>query len=156
MYIQNFPLEEGYQKIVKDDISEYKDLIEVSDLFKTDFYNAGVMKNGCIYTVKVKPDCNKLTPLKSVRETDKVDDKFFLDDEKLKKFEYLKGGKKIPRIKPNGEPYTYSEGAIAFPDNLDSPARTMLTSESGISRTTHVIKDVENCILKFLVAKFLK
>ena len=141
MYIQKFPLVDGYQKIVKDDISEYKDLIEVSNLFKTNFYNAGVMKNGGIYTVKVKPDCNKLTPLKSVRETNKVEDKFFLDDEKLKKFEYLKGGKKIPRVKPNGEPYTYSEGSMAFPDNLDSPARTMLTSESGISRTTHVIED---------------
>ena len=27
------------------------------------------------------------------------------------------------------------------PDNLDAPARTMLTSESGVSRTTHVIED---------------
>ena len=141
MFIKKFPLTDGYLNITKDDISEYKDLIEVSNMFKTDFYNAGVMKNGGIYTVKVKPDCEKLTTLKSVRETEIVDEKFFLDEEKLKKFEYLKGGKRIPRIKPNGDPYTYSEGAMAFPDNLEAPARTMLTSESGISRTTHVIED---------------
>lgn len=35
----------------------------------------------------------------------------------------------------------YSEGTMAFPDNLESPARTMLTSESGLSRMTHVIED---------------
>ena len=37
---------------------EYKDLIEVSDMFKCEFYNAGVMSNGGIYTVKVKSNCN--------------------------------------------------------------------------------------------------
>ena len=55
--------------------------------------------------------------------------------------EYLKGSKRIPRTKPNGEKYFFSEGAIAFPDYLDKPARTMLTSESSINRSTHVIKD---------------
>jgi len=30
---------------------------------------------------------------------------------------------------------------MPFPDNLDAPARTMLTSEGGVSRTTHVIED---------------
>ena len=35
----------------------------------------------------------------------------------------------------------FSEGAIAFPDSLDKPARTMLTSESSLNRSTHVIED---------------
>lgn len=30
---------------------------------------------------------------------------------------------------------------MSFPDNLDASVRTMLTSEDGISRTTHVIED---------------
>ena len=30
---------------------------------------------------------------------------------------------------------------MAFPDNLNYPARTMLTSEGGISRTTHIVED---------------
>ena len=59
----------------------------------------------------------------------------------LKKFAFLKGAKRIPRVKPNGEPYYYTEGSMPFPDNLDAPARTMLTSEGGVSRTTHVIED---------------
>ena len=51
----------------------------------------------------------------------------------------MKGSKKIPRTKPNGETYCYSEGAIAFPDHLDRPARTMLTSESTTNRSSHII-----------------
>ena len=30
---------------------------------------------------------------------------------------------------------------MPFPDNLNAPTRTLLTSESGISRTTYVIED---------------
>lgn len=141
IYAKQFPIKDGYEAITETSISEYKDLIEVSNMFKTQFYNAGVMKNGGIYTVKVKADYNLVFPLRNVRETEEVDDKYFLTEEKIEKFKYLKGGKKIPRVKPNGEPYMYTEGSMPFPDNLDVPARTMLTSESGISRTTHVIED---------------
>lgn len=35
----------------------------------------------------------------------------------------------------------YTEGAMPCPDNLEAPARTMLTSEGGISRTTHLVED---------------
>ena len=35
----------------------------------------------------------------------------------------------------------YREGAMTFPDSLDLPARTMLTSESSRNRSTHVIQD---------------
>ena len=37
--------------------------------------------------------------------------------------------------------YNYSEGSIAFPDHLDRPARTMLTSERTVNRSSHIIKD---------------
>lgn len=80
-------------------------------------------------------------PLRNIRLESIVEDKYFLNEEKVKKFAFLKGAKKIPRVKPNGEPYYYAEGSMPFPDNLDAPARTMLTSEGGISRTTHVIED---------------
>ena len=39
---------------------------------------------------------------------------------------------------------------MPFPDNLDSPARTMLTSESGTSRMTHVIEDLKTKKLRLL------
>lgn len=141
IFAKQFPIKDFYEKIVKDDLSEYKDLVEVSNNFKCEFYNTGVMINGGIYSVKTKVDYNLIFPLRNIREKIEVDNKYFLNDAQIEKFIYLKGSKRIPRVKPNGVPYTYSEGAMPFPDNLDAPARTMLTSESGISRTTHVIED---------------
>ena len=62
----------------------------------------------------------------------------------------MKGAKKIPRKKPNGEPYLYSEGSMAFPDKLNLPGRTMLTSEGSSNRSTHVIEDEETGCLRLL------
>ena len=130
--------------------SVYKDLADVSDNFQAQFYNAGVMCEGKIYTAKLESNCNEVYPLKKVRETSEVKEKYFLSEGKVEKFRYLKGSKKIPRKKPNGEPYMYSEGAMPFPDNLDAPARTMLTSESGLGRSTHVIEDYKTHKLRLL------
>ena len=141
IFVKQFPIKGNYEAISQTCVDEYKDLIDVSNLFKCDFYNSGIMKNGGIYTVKVKSDYNLIYPLRHVREENEVDKKFFLNEQQLDKFTFLKGAKKIPRIKPNGEEYFYTEGSMPFPDNLDAPARTMLTSEGGISRTTHVIED---------------
>ena len=148
--IRDIELEYNMANISK---STYNDLVNISDNFKTQFYNSGVMCNGKIYTVKVESNCNEIYPLKKIRENTKVDEKYFLTDDKIKKFEYLKGNKKIPRVKPNGEEYFYTEGSMPFPDNLESPARTMLTSESGISRTTHVIEDKQTKKLRLLTPK---
>ena len=153
IFSREFPIESEYLAINKASIAEYKDLVEVSNMFKCQFYNAGIMKNGGIYTVKVKSDCNLIYPLKKIREKSNIDEKYFLNDKQIEKFEFLKGSKRIPRVKPNGEPYYYSEGAMPFPDNLEAPARTMLTSESGISRTTHVIEDFQTGNLRLLTPK---
>lgn len=153
IFSREFPIESQYLAINKASIAEYKDLIEVSNMFKCQFYNAGIMKNGGIYTVKVKSDCNLIYPLKKIREKGNIDEKYFLNDKQIAKFEFLKDSKRIPRVKPNGEPYYYSEGAMPFPDNLEAPARTMLTSESGISRTTHVIEDYQTKKLRLLTPK---
>ena len=143
MFIQQFPIKENYEDITEVNIAEYDNLVEVSNKFKCNFYNAGIMKKGKIYTAKVKSDYKLVYPLRNIREEETVDKKYFLDEGQIEKFKYLKGGKRIPRVKPNGEPYFYTEGSMPFPDNLDVPARTMLTSESGISRTTHVIEDLK-------------
>lgn len=153
LFIQQFPIKSEYQAISETSISEYKDLKDVSDNFKCQFYNAGVMTNGGIYTVKVKSDYNLIYPLRNIREENPVDEKYFLNDKQIEKFAFLKGSKKIPRVKPNGEPYYYCEGSMPFPDNLDAPARTMLTSESGISRTTHVIEDFKTKKLRLLTPR---
>ncbi len=59
------------------------------------------------------------------------------------KWEFLKGSKRLERTSKTGYKYTFSEGAIAYPDSIDMPARTMLTSESSLNRSTHVIEDPE-------------
>ena len=59
----------------------------------------------------------------------------------VKKFEFLKGSKKIERTAANGHKYFYSEGPIPFPDKLNFPARTMLTSEGTVNRSSHLIMD---------------
>lgn len=121
-------------------VTKYKDLVEVSDKFSAFFYNSGVMIDGEILSAELEPKTKLGKTLGDIVEKDGVDEKYFVTDA-FDKFKYLKGTKKIPRIKPNGEPYTYSEGSMAFPDPLDRPARTMLTSEGSINRSTHVILD---------------
>ena len=143
IFAKQFPIKEEELEFNSVDISKtsFNDLLEISNNFKNQFYNAGFMINGKIYTYKVEYDCNEIYPLKKIIVHDEVEEKYFLSEEALNKFKYLKGNKRIPRVKPTGEPYIYSEGAMPFPDNLESPARTMLTSEGGISRTTHVVED---------------
>ena len=54
----------------------------------------------------------------------------------------MKGPKRFNRTsRTTGFQYVFSEGAIAFPDPLDRPARTMLTSEGTKNRSSHVIID---------------
>lgn len=70
-----------------------------------------------------------------------VPEEFFITDEELKKWEYEKGAKKIERTSKEGYKYTFSEGAMAFPDYLDRPSRTIITGEGGpsASRFKHVV-----------------
>ena len=150
IFVKQFPIKDSYLAISESCVSGYKDLIDVSNNFKCEFYNAGVMMNGEIYTVKTQANCKLIFPLRNIRESNAVDNKYFLTEEQDKKFITLKGSKKIPRVKPDGTPYFYSEGSMPYPDNLDGPARTMLTSEGGIGRSTHVIEDFVTGRKRFL------
>jgi len=69
-----------------------------------------------------------------------ISDEFFINGA-IDKWEYLKGAKKEPRKKSNGETFFYNEGPLPFPDPLDRPARTIITSEGGMtpSRFKHVV-----------------
>ena len=136
--IKDKELDSNSLSISKDD---FVDLVDITNNFKGQFLNAGIMINGNVYTSKVEKDCEDLFPLKNIIEKEEVDSKYFLNEETLEKFKYLKGSKRIPRVKPNGEPYMYSECAMPYPDNLEAPARTMLTSEGGVSRSTHIVED---------------
>ena len=131
------------------DLREYDDLVSISDNFKIEFCNSGIMKEGKVLTIETISVGGEPTPLRNILHTDVVDEKYFLGND-LAKWEYLKGAKKVARKKPNGEDYNYSEGTIAFPDPLDKPARTMLTSESSVNRSTHVVQDLRTGKLRLL------
>ena len=131
---------------------EYDDILEISENFKMEFKNTGIMTNGVIYTEKTIPRYNgEFTLLRDILERD-VDEKYYLDGdaEKLAKWEYLKGAKKIPRTSKTGHSYIFSEGPLAFPDPIDKPSRTMLTSESSVNRSTHVVRDPQTDRLRLL------
>ena len=117
------------------------DIVEVSDHFAFDFREAGYMASGKIFTADVTEIEEKPILLGDILVKN-ADEKFFItDDERMAKWVYLKGAKKIPRTSANGHEYIFSEGPIAFPDPWDRPARTMLTSESTLNRSTHVVCD---------------
>lgn len=126
----------------------YNDLADVSDNFKYEFQNSGYMYNGNISTCTVTPRSKEPIPLQMIIQND-VDEKYYLGAN-LEKWTYLKGAKKIERTSKTGHKYTFSEGPIAFPDPLDRPARTMLTSESSLNRSTHVIEDPSTKKLRLL------
>ena len=116
------------------------DIVDVSDNFAFAFETAGYMCKGRIYTAKVTEQGEEPITLGKILQTT-VDDKFYITNEKMPKWTYLKGAKKIPRKSADGHEYTFSEGPIAFPDPWDRPGRTMLTSESTLNRSTHVVSD---------------
>ncbi len=140
-FATTFPIEE-YGKITEIELET--DLIKMTESFAFNFENAGYMCNGKAYTSKIVEKDEGFVPLGDILE-ENVDEKYFITDNvKLEKWKYLKGGKKIPRTTPEGFEYIYSEGPVAFPDYLDRPARTMLTSEGTINRSSHIIKDPQN------------
>lgn len=116
------------------------DIISVSDNFKFAFENAGYMSNGVIYTTKVIEAEEEAVMLGDILQKN-VDSKYYIPGDKMAKWIYLKGAKKIPRTSADGHEYTFSEGPIAFPDPWDKPGRTMLTSEATLNRSTHVVSD---------------
>jgi len=124
------------------------DLADVTEHFSCDFGNSGYMHKGTIYTCKTTPVYEAPTPMREIL-THNVDKKFYLS-ENLDKWKYLKGAKKIERTSKTGHSYTFSEGPIAFPDPIDKPARTMLTSESSLNRSTHVIEDPDTHQLRLI------
>ena len=125
------------------------DIVDVSDNFAFAFEAAGYMRKGRIYTSKVIEQEEEPIALGKILQKN-VDDKFYITNEKMPKWTYLKGAKKIPRKTADGHEYTFSEGPIAFPDPWDRPGRTMLTSESTLNRSTHVVSDLGTGRLRLL------
>ncbi len=126
-----------------------KDVVALSKKFNiggglSPFLEAGYMVDGSYFTQKVKPIFrgtrtvleDVLIPLSEVPE------EYFIDAKDEKNWQWQKGAKKLQRTSRSGHSYTFSEGAMKFPDVLDRPSRTIVTGECGpsASRFKHVVE----------------
>lgn len=138
MFAQGFPIENEANKnrIAHTTISS--DIVEVSDNFKFQFYNSGIMRNGEVLTIDTIPKYETPLTLKDIIE-ENIDESYLLTADKIEKFRYLRGPKKIKRTTKDGHEYYFSEGSMSESDSLDLPARTMLTSEASVNRSTHFL-----------------
>jgi DNA (cytosine-5)-methyltransferase 1 len=124
------------------------DLLEVSNNFNKDkqsvsFENGGVMKDFKVFTARVENEYEGETIVLGdiVLTLNEVSKEFLISNTDLPKWQYAKGAKKEERKRPDGGVYFFSEGSMSFPDSLDNPARTIITSEGGKppSRFKHII-----------------
>ncbi len=125
------------------------DLLNMTQDFKFGFMDAGYMINGQITTMKVVPVETEPILLSEVVQHG-AGEEYYIKQDDMPAWTYMKGAKKIPRTTKNGHSYVFSEGPIAFPDPLDRPGRTMLTSESTKNRSTHVVADPATGRLRLL------
>ncbi len=124
------------------------DIVSISENFNKNglsglFENSGLMINGLVTTIKTQPNYEgNFTILKDLIQNGEVTEEFYINDEDLDKWIYLKGPKKEIRTNAQGFEYNYTEGGMIFPDPLDKPSRTIITGEGGKSpsRFKHVIK----------------
>ena len=108
------------------------------------FASAGYFVGGRAWTSKVSSDSRRkqVTLGDVLVGNDEVPTEFWVDSQRIGEWEFLKGAKALDRVdKETGYAYKYSEGAMAFPDFLDRPSRTILTGEggNGPSRFKHII-----------------
>lgn len=146
---------EVFPVVGKSGVAEFSiegDLAEVTERFnhgkqagRSPFGNSGVLVGRKVWTMDTRPRYegpvvtlgDVLQPLREVPSS------FLVSPAQVKQWEYLKGGKNETRTnKARGFTYRYSEGAMAFPDPLDRPARTIITGEGGPtpSRFKHVVR----------------
>lgn len=144
-FSKEFPI-----KLIKEEqrMELISDVKTISDTHNGAFFEAGIMMGNQVVTHKYEADYKEPKKLGEELESN-VDERFYLGDN-LEIWKKMKGAKKLQRKTKEGFEYTFSEGAIAFPDPLDRPARTMLTSESSKNRSTHVVEDPDTKRLRVL------
>ncbi len=143
-----FPIKTSDMNLEYKTINNYKDSLDVSKNYKDGkFLTTGICIDGDIINFdQIEKNSEKLYTLGDiVKEARKYQDTdledYVIEGEELEKWSYLKGSKRIKRISKSGHEYIFSEGNMSFPDSLDLPSRTMLTSESTVNRSSHIIYD---------------
>lgn len=133
-------------------VSEFQlegELFELTENFDlggklSPFKKSGYMVDRRVFTSEVSPVEQSLGTLASVLLPDEeVPEEYFVSEEQLPNWKYLKGAKREERTHTaSGTTYFYAEGSMAFPDLLSNPSRTILTGEGGssASRFKHIIQ----------------
>lgn len=144
-----------------------KDPVEISKNFhpknrighvddESPFQNAGMMDGGRIFTQKAQPlfSGKPVTLGDVIRGTKNADERYFIPKSEEKKWRAQKEAHDFIRTSKSGHEYRYTEGALPFPDHLNRPSRTIITSEGGrsASRFKHVVevnKEIEGKTYKY-------
>lgn len=158
---QTSPLAQGLPVQLKGEIASFTlgtDILDTQDHYvpkaggKSPFAQAGVCIGKTIWTAATETPAltdfsafvgqpKAITLGDVVQRTTDVPESFYLDEDSLARWEYLKGAKAVDRVTTEGFAYTFTEGGLNFPDALDKPSRTVITGEGGAapSRTKHVV-----------------
>ena len=156
--IDAFPIDIDSEKTKSKEFHLEGDVVDISDNFNAEghkemFLNSGVMINGKVVTIKVEPEYEgKRTILKNiVADRKNIEEEFFIKDDELEKWKYLKGAKREYRKDKSGFEYFYTEGGMIFPEPMDKPSRTIITGEGGRSpsRFKHVV-DTKNGLRRLI------
>lgn len=134
------------------DLYIIKPLEEFSKNFsvKKGFRKTGIMINGKVFMADYTPELREETTIGDLLISNNSEEGLYLSSEKIEKFKEQKRGFRTIKTSRTGHEYKYGMGSMQFPDSLDKPARTIVTSESTVSRMTHVVKDPGNNRLRVL------
>lgn len=163
IFAKQFPVENSANKnrVYTEKLSELdahseEYIVDISNNFTGKVWNTGLMKDGIYYTIDTTPVFEKAMTLGEVVQKAKeyyveehgeeayqeyIQKYVIHDEDKIKKFQYLRGPKKIERTTEEGFTYIFSEGGMSETDDLSLPGRTMLTSEGSVNRSTHFLKE---------------
>lgn len=143
-----FPIKIENIEIEEKSIEEFKDAVDISNNYKgKKFLTTGLFVDSKILNFDVieKSKEEPYTLGEVIEKARKYQvptlEEYAIEGKELEKWEYLKGSKRIERTSKSGHKYIFSEGNMSFPDSLDLPSRTMLTSESTVNRSSHVVYD---------------
>lgn len=157
VFAKAFPIESNHDITSLDAhilSNEQKDrLVDITENFNkkgdnSPFEKAGVMIDGVTYSINATPVFNgnpKYLRDCLVRGDKRPEDieSFYIPDDQIERWRYFKGAKREERTKADGFKYFYTEGGMDFPDSIDKPSRTIITSEGGkgADRCRHAIED---------------
>jgi DNA (cytosine-5)-methyltransferase 1 len=128
---------------IKGDLPTVSETFNQSSPKLSPFSNTGIAVGRQVITLKTIPAYQgKFQTLGQLIIPEKdVPADYFISEHELEKWRFLKGAKSLMRTKKDGTVYSYDEGPVGFPDDLNKPARTIITSEGGksASRFKHVV-----------------